>query len=591
MIRPARQRAALPVAAAFALWASLLRAEAPVYTPYERGILEAQLRRTGGSIDPSPEGKIITRIDVVRLEVFDEDDPVPDFFNVFHTTSREAVIRRELLFREGDRYSSRRVDETARNLRLLRQLSLVLLVPVSDGDPERVRVLVITKDVWSLRLNSDFEIADGRLHYLLLNPSEENVAGTHASIGGLFVLQPYTYSAGLLLSHKRIFGTRLSASAAYNLVFSRETGEAEGSYGKFLYALPQYSAEQKWAFTTGLLWSDTLGRLSYRTLEPAGVRTFVYDVERYVGGTEITRSYGLRHKVDLTFGVEADRRVYRPRIPADTEPALVRRVLEDTPTSDTRVSPFVQLESYEERFLETIELETLGLQEEFRLGHEALLRVYPASTHVGSSRDMLGVLAGVSYTQALGDGLARVVATSTIEYARDRKHQMVSDLSLRVASPRLGFGRLIFDSVVAGRAFNYLNRRYAIGGEDRLRGYPLGGAELAGGESQRGADVFVMNVEFRTRGVDILSAQCGLAAFYDVGDAADSLSELDTKQSVGLGLRILFPQLDRYVLRADWAMPLSPGYDPLPGGLFVTFEQAFPMRGLAAPDLETRYLQ
>lgn len=576
-------------------WLGLVLAARPcragdtTYTRYEADIIAAQLRRSGGVLEENPEGKIITRIDVVRLDVFDESDPVPDVMNIFHTTTRERVIRRELLFREGQAYSAQRVDETARNFRLLRQLSLVLIVPVNDGQPDRVRVLVITKDVWSLRLNSDFEVAGSRLQYLLLNPSEENLFGTHASVGGMFVLQPYTYAVGVLASHKRIFGTRFAASASYNSVFNRDTGDIEGSYGSFIYSLPQYSAEQKWAFSTGILWSDTLARIGFET--DAGPRVFVYDTERYVGGTEVKRSFGLVYKLDFTVGVEADRRAYRSRIPAGTDSELARRVQSQIPISDTRFSPFVQLESYENRFLKTVELETLGLQEDYRLGHESLLRLYPASTHLGSSRDLLGVQAGVSYTVALGDGIARVLASSTIEYARDDEHQSLTELSARVASPRLGLGRFVFDALLLGRAFNYLNRRYVIGGDGRLRGYPLGDAEVPGAESQRGSNVLALNTEFRTRGIDILSAQCGLALFHDTADAADSLTELSLKHSVGLGLRMLFPQADRTILRADWAMPLSDGESPWPGGFFVTFEQAFGFAGLVAPTLETRYLE
>jgi hypothetical protein len=52
------------------------------------------------------------------------------------------------------------------------------------------------------------------------------------------------------------------------------------------------------------------------------------------------------------------------------------------------------------------------------------------------------------------------------------------------------------------------------------------------------------------------------------------------KQSAGFGIRLLFPQLDRVVMRADWGFPLTRGYqepDSFPGDIVVTFRQAFPM--------------
>jgi hypothetical protein len=219
----------------------------------------------------------------------------------------------------------------------------------------------------------------------------------------------------------------------------------------------------------------------------------------------------------------------------------------------------------------------LGLQEDIRLGPQVLLKVYPASTRLGSTRDMLGTLSGVGYTQRLSDGLARLNLTSLVEYEKSGRHQAKATAALRIATPRLGLGRLIFDAVVENRYQNYLRVKSAIGGDTRLRGYSSADTEVAGSATLRGADLVVLNTEFRSAGVDIFSAQCGLAVFYDAGGAAQRFRDLSLKESTGIGLRILFPQLDRVLFRADWAFPLSPGYRALPGSLFMTFGQAFSM--------------
>ena len=195
------------------------------YSRYELGVIERELSARNARIDPAPEGKRISRIEIVRLEVFDEHDPIPDFVNIFHTTSRERVIRRELLFREGETWDQHRIDETARNLKALKQLSVVLMVPLLEPATERVRVLVITRDVWSLRLNSDFQVGEQGLNYLLLSPAEENLFGTHAKVAAYFALQRDTYSIGGSASHERILGSRLSGVVSYNAVLNRETGE------------------------------------------------------------------------------------------------------------------------------------------------------------------------------------------------------------------------------------------------------------------------------------------------------------------------------------------------------------------------------
>ena len=100
----------LSALAGFSLTAHPARADESHHSRYELDILATELEKRGAAVDPKPEGKTISRIEFVRLEVFDERDPMPDFVNVFHVTSRERVIRRELLFGKGERWWQSRVD-------------------------------------------------------------------------------------------------------------------------------------------------------------------------------------------------------------------------------------------------------------------------------------------------------------------------------------------------------------------------------------------------------------------------------------------------------------------------------------------------
>jgi len=77
--------------------------------------------------------------------------------------------------------------------------------------------------------------------------------------------------------------------------------------------------------------------------------------------------------------------------------------------------------------------------------------------------------------------------------------------------------------------------------------------------------------------------ELGATAFYDVGDAAFGFSNLKPKQSVGVGFRALFPQLDREVFRVDFGFPIGSGRE-LPGvapwSFFLAFQQAFTLPAL-----------
>ena len=53
------------------------------------------------------------------------------------------------------------------------------------------------------------------------------------------------------------------------------------------------------------------------------------------------------------------------------------------------------------------------------------------------------------------------------------------------------------------------------------------------------------------------------------------------KVSTGVGLRIVFPQIDRSVMRFDWGFPLTRSAapeGPWPGQVVFTFQQAFPLQ-------------
>jgi hypothetical protein len=296
------------------------------------------------------------------------------------------------------------------------------------------------------------------------------------------------------------------------------------------------------------------------------------------GGYEVVRSFGRRFKYDLTLGVEALRQAYGARDLSAYDPrAAAEFVRNQLPVSDQRVSPFVQLHAHRTDYSALIEVETLGLQEDFRRGHDLLLRLYPASSALGSTRDLIGAQSIFSYTFPVGDGLLRPLAGSRLQYASRGRNEALFEGDLRFVSPRLGFGRLILDGQVLDHALNYANSRVVLGGDNRLRGYAVGAFQ--------GANQVVANAELRSSSIDILSAQVGAAAFYDVGDANDDIHRLRLKQGAGVGLRILFPEFDRIVFRADWGFPLSPGYASLPGAFFVSFMQAFAMPGIAAPSV------
>jgi len=535
--------------------------------------------------DDTPDGKRIESVQIVRLPVFDDDDPVPDFVNIFHAQTREPLIRRELLFEPGDVYDAERVQETIRNLQLLPQFGVVVIVALKGAQPGQVRLVVIVRDLWSLRLAYELKGTFRSLNYLLVNPTETNLFGTRTQLGGIFTLAPDRYSVGAVVVHPRIAGSKIDGLASGQVYVNLDSGKAEGSTGTLAVYRDLISLSDKWAYLAGVGWTEEQTRIySDRrlVLSDSGI-PLVYHTGVVRGGAEVTRSYGRTQKLDVTAGLELARFEFEAtRGPGTSESAFTSFVQHELPVSDQRLSPYLQLQQRTTRFLATHDVETLSLVESISLGQTAAVRVFPALRDLGSSRDLFGSAAWLGYTWPVDGGLVRVLASSAMQVANQAQHQASVQGAFRFVSPKLGFTRLVVDSVLQSIYQNYLNQKLVLGGDTRPRGYVSA--------IFRGASGFAATAELRTSAVNILSARVGAVAFYDVGGTGERVADIALHQSVGAGVRILFPQVNRQVFRLDWAAPLTPGLGripdrPLPGGVYFTFGQAFDLPHVKLPKL------
>ena len=567
------------------------------YSPYEKETIARSLAATGMEIDPAPEGKTVERIETLRLEVLEDRDPIPEEFagiktrkllNSLHYVSRDFVIRRQMLLEVGEPYLQILADETARNMRanMPLQVSIVIIVPVKGSTPDKVGLLVITKDIWSLRLSFDVAVTPGGVENLLIVPQETNLFGWHHTAQTRFVYQPETYTFGVAYKIPRFDTTWIGASTGASITLNRRSGEAEGGALSLAVGQGLYSTRTPWAWGADASYAVGISRRYVN----AQVATFdsrttpnildnipsEYKSRSYGASVGVTRSFGwgFKNNFNLTLNAASsevttfDLSRYNPAAVAD----FVNRTV---PVGETRVYPALTWATFSNDYLRTLDVSTLSLQEDFRLGHDVSASVYPVRKAFGSTRDLVGFSARAGYGLALGDGFA---AASVSTFAENQDGTL-SDASvsggLTTVTPRLGFGRLVMNTSFVNRYRNYLRNRTITGGDDRLRGYPS--------NFFFGKDAVFYNIEFRTTSVEFLKSAFGAVAFYDAGDAAEGFDMLHAKQSVGFGVRALFPQLNRLVFRADLAFPLKRGPFPETGiptpvdpvGFFFSFGQAF----------------
>ena len=567
------------------------------YSPYEKETIARALAATGMEIDRAPEGKTVERIETLRLEVLEDRDPIPEdvagikarkLLNSLHYVSRDFVIRRQMLLTEGEPYLQIMVDETARNMRanLPLQVSVVILVPVKGTTPDKVSLLVITKDIWSLRLSWDVAITPGGVESLLIVPQETNLFGWHHTAQTRFQYQPETYTFGVSYKVPRFDTTWIGASTGASVTLNRRSGEAEGAAASIAVGQGLYSTRTDWGWGADSSYAVGISRryvnARVATFDSRSTPNILDNIptefksKSYDASVGVTRSFGWGFKNNFNVSLNAsssevttfDLARYNPAAAADFVDRFV-------PVGETRVYPSLTWATFTNDYLRTLDVSTLSLQEDFRLGHDVSASVYPVRKAFGSTRDLVGYTARAGYGVALGDGFAAASVTSSMENADG----VLSDASVTggftAVSPRMGFGRIVMNTSFVNRYRNYLRNRTITGGDDRLRGYPS--------NFFFGKDAVFYNIELRTTSVEILKSAFGAVAFFDAGDAAQGFDMLRAKQSVGVGLRALLPQLNRLVFRMDLAFPLRRGPFPETGiptavdpvGFFFSFGQAF----------------
>jgi hypothetical protein len=594
----------------FAVAPFVARAQKPTskttgYSEYEKETIARALAATGRKLDTVPEGKTIEWIDTVRLEVLEDRDPVPEqvevgpighwvpiktrkLANSLHYVSRDFVIRREMLLKEGEHYVQVLVDETARNMRgrMPLQVSVVIIVPVQGTTPDKVGLLVITKDIWSLRLSFDLSVTPGGVESLLIIPQETNLLGWHHTAQTRFQYQPETYSFGVGYKVPRFGSTWIGAATGATVIINRRTGEAEGSAASIGLGQGLYSTRTEWAWAADVAYSAGV----VRRYVNAQVATFdssrtpnlldnipnQYKTQAFGASVGVTRSFGWGFKNNFGLTMNASTTACDTFDLSAYNPVAVEHFKERfVPICETRVYPALSWATFSNDYLRTLDINTLALQEDYRLGHTVSASVYPVRKALGSTRDLVGVSASAGYGVALGDGLAAASVSTFAENADDRLSDASVSGGMTVVTPRLGFGRIVMSSSFVNRYKNYLRGRTITGGDDRLRGYPS--------NYFLGKDAVFYNLELRTTSVEFLKAAFGAVAFFDAGDAAQGFDMLHAKQSVGFGIRALFPQVNRLVFRADLAFPLKRGPFPETGiptkvdpvGFFFSFGQAF----------------
>ncbi len=549
----------------------------------EREAVDDALASRGLRIDPAPAGKVLGAIHVVNHEVFSRRDGWFRLANLLHRTTREDIIRREVLVASGQVYDETLIEETVRNLRDADFSSLVAVVPIASNEPGKVDLLIATRDVWSLRFNTDFEYQRQVLSYLTTSLSENNLFGWRKKASLAFDLYRGSYSMGPSYLDPNIAGTRLQLSISYRVIFDRATDEQEGSSVGARLTYPLFSLASRWGASVSAGHSEGVARrydqlglfqVDLRDTPETELLPYIYRVRRDSADANLVRSFGQKviQRVSGGYALSVVRPDFHPTFPVEDPAVRAAFAAQVFPRSERLSSLYAGYSLFTPRYRVYRDFDTYDLREDALLGPSASASASYAATWLGSEVEYLALGASAGWSFDLGDGFQRVSASWG---ARVRGGRLIDEsraAGVTAASPVL----LRAFRVVAEASGSVVLRNtrpdvyLTLGGENGLRGYEIG--------DFFGQARYVGHVELRTRPVPLRALRFGAVAFYDVGHAADRWSDLGAYHDAGVGLRLLIPQLNYYVLRVDWAVAFQDGRFTragLPGRISAGFRQVF----------------
>jgi hypothetical protein len=487
----------------------------------------------------SDEKKTIGTITIETGELFDEGISHGGFFraaNALHVQTRPSLIRRLLLFHEGDSYDPEKLAETERNLRRLDFLSEVAITTTTQPDGT-VDILVRTSDAWTTDPSLDFSHQSASRTYSA-SVTQKDLFGSGAEMS-------LTYGADLKRSTRAIEFSDPSFIVPYLDVEGAFASNSDGYVRRLAVSRPFYSYSVRTSIEALFDRSEQNDRL-YSDGAISSIFTRSHE-ERLLRFSYALRANALEQE-RITFDVDQDSERFIP---------LSGRSGDFIPVSRQFRFFDVGLSSSSSRFAKLAYVDDEHVQD-FHLGRRIDLsfgidpqpgaRLWRASIDASEGFELSPhayLIPAFRWSSRFAPAMQNEIESGDIRFiwTRDSRH------------PSAFVSRLRIDR---GHNLDGETQFYADG-VTGLRAYPAFAFE--------GDHRVMLNVEERLfLGRELFQLfSPGAAAFLDAGEAdtgPNAPGLRDLKKDLGLGLRLGISRFGSTTIRLDAAYAL----DPAPNG-------------------------
>lgn len=505
-------------------------------------------------------GAVIGTITIHNGSIFDLEDPEENTrllraADHLHVTTKERVIRRQLTFAPGDRYSRAALDESERTLRHNGYL-YDASIRATSFDGHTVDVGVWTRDVWTLRPSIGFHRSGGvnAAHFGL---QDANFLGLGknleiARVNGVDRTQTMVHYLDPM-----VFRTHARLSLGYS-------SNSDGSSALLALERPFWKLDERWSAGVHAETEDKVD-----SLYAFGAITHQFQERRVSGRASWGRRLEGSGRTTRRFlaGFTYDRSLFFPL--AEADPAST------VPDDRTLSYPWIGVSLLRDGFVRSRDMNKMGRTEDLNLGVDFTATLGFASPAFGADRtagmvDLSwhdGMSPGAGQIVTLDAGLKGRVTSSALEDGR-------LDLAARYYH-RDSDVRLFYLGLSGSAAANPdADHQLLLGGDNGLRGYPL---RYALGERRL---LLTLEERFFVHREFFHLMRIGGAIFADVGKAwgevPDPAAHLGVLEDVGFGLR--FGQTrsaHAAMVKLDVAVPLNTPEGGVHPQILVTTGETF----------------
>jgi len=490
------------------------------------------------------QNAVISKITVEIGDVFDLAKPEENTFigrtaDHLHASTKENVIRRVLLFKEGDRARTRRIYETERLLRALPFVKDAHIDPVVQPDGS-VLALVRVRDAWTTQVNAGFSSVGGQ-RSMNLGLDEKNFMGSGKSLAFDLSKDHQRSTWGITYNDPQFLGSRWTLMAQDQYL-------SDGFARAFSLGRPFFALDTPWSASVALDQKHTSLYL-YEHGVQVFQTPFVQDEAQWAGAAAFHESADRVWRAGLAFNRQ------------DTGYGAVTRI----GSQDTLLAPAfadrrlrgaaLTLSTEEDAFESFYDFLGMDTPEDYNLSWNGSLQFGYYSEALGSTFNApyFAVQASQGWSASADDLTLLSASTSGRVPASGLQNGQVN-LAL------VQYYRLTKDQILAGYAAVDLGCRldpenwYYVGGDQGLRGFPN---ELRPGDARWLASAeYRLLTEQRWWGL----VRLGYDAFVDAGAVRQFNGQGWSRpySDIGCGLRLgnLRSSLGRVILLSV-AVPLN----------------------------------